>query len=88
MRITTELVKGANTSQDMMVVRVFQEFMEDVTYQAVAEMSREVGRKIAAEVFKKNKKKILASVDIDLVIGEMKKQILEEIKSHAAPNNH
>ncbi len=55
---------------------------EEFTYHAIGEMSQAVGRKIAAEIFKKNKKKIMAGVKLDLVIAEVEKNLLEKVKEH------
>ncbi len=75
-----EIIQSMNTPYP--TIHFIAQITEEMTYQAIAEMSREVGQKIAEEVFKKNKKKIMAGVNIDLVSAEVEKNLLEKVKKH------
>lgn len=77
-----EIRHNANSLSFDLLARVIPEMVEGYSLRAIAEMSQEIGRKIASEVFKKNKKKIMAGVDIDIVIKEVEKNLLERIKKH------
>lgn len=89
MRMKIDVMKNPHNSSDTVRIYTFQKMMEEMTFQATAELARETAKEIAGDIFKKNKKKILAAVDIDLVVAEVQKILLEKIKLHeTTPTPH
>ena len=66
-----------------MGIHIAQEEISHFTYDAMHNLNKQLAEKLAAEIFKKNKKKILLAVDIDLITGEVQKILLEKIKKHS-----
>lgn len=84
MIVTTR--KVLNSPNYEILVTLTQEMMDAYAHDAVRDMSIEVGRKIAEQVFKANKKKIISAVNLDLVIAEVEKNLLEKVKKHSIPH--
>lgn len=72
-----------STSNGTLVIKLINDLTEEYTYEAIQEMSREIARTIANKVFEDNKERIISSVNIDLVVAEVQKVLLEKIKAHS-----
>ncbi len=71
-----------------MIVQMMEVDITQLTYDAMRDMNKQVADKIAAEIYRKNKKKIIAGIDIDLVTAEVEKILLQKIKAQAlTPSN-
>lgn len=72
--------RQVNSPNIDLVVTATLNLTEELTYEAIRIASKELADRIAGEVFKKNKKKIIAALDVDLITAEIQKLVLEKIK--------
>lgn len=65
-----------------MIVELSEYAIDTYAQDYILEISREVAKEIAEKVFKQNKKKIISGVNIDLMVGEIEKLVVDKIKNH------
>ncbi len=81
--MNVEVRQNTSSSNLTLVVNMLEHSINEFTYEAVTQVSKEIAQKIAGEIFKKHKKKIIAAVDVDLIVAEVQKLVLERVKKQA-----
>jgi len=64
-----------------MLVSITEEQIREITFQTMCDLNKKVAEKLASDIYKKNKKKIISAIDIDIITAEIQKIITEKIKT-------